>query len=435
MINRRRFLRGMMAGGLVTVHLPLLELFMSRRALASDGGFPLRFGLFFFGNGNRPDQWTPIGEGDDWALSESLQDLSALKEYVTVVSGTSLKVPNIHPHWSGGVGFLTGQAATGEGDSWGVAVPTIDQVLAQEIGGDTVYRSLITGCIANESVSWNGPNARNPIDSDPYLLYEKLFGPTFREPGEEGIVDPRLGYRKSVLDSVMEDINSLNAQLGTTDRQRLEQHLDGIREIETRLSRLQEDPPSYEACTRPEEPLSEYPDIDSRPQFSARNAIMSQMIAMALACDQTRVLSYTFSTPLNGLLYPDADSGHHNLTHNESGDQPQVQEITRFNIQESAVFLEALRSIPEGDGTLLDNCAIIITSEVSEGRTHSLDEFPLVLAGSAGGRLKQNYHYRSYSQENANKFSLSVIRALGVNQVSWGAGDSETSDGLSAIEV
>jgi len=410
---------------------------MSRKALASDGGFPLRFGIFYWGNGNRPDQWTPIGEGegDDWTLSDSLDGLIAFKEKIAVASGMSLKVPNLSPHWSGGFGFLTGQAADGEGDSWTAAGPTVDQVLAQEIGGETVYRSLITGCVSNESISWNGPNARNPIEVDPYQFYEKLFGPTFREPGEDSIVDPRLGYRRSVLDCVIEDINDLNGQLGTTDKVRLEQHLDGIRDIETRLTRLQEDPPSYEACVRPGEPLSEYPDIESRPQFTARNAVMSEMIAMALACDQTRIISYAFTSPLNNLLYPDADSGHHNLTHNEPNDQPQVQVITKFNINEAAVFLEALESIPEGDGTLLDNSAIIISSEVSEGRTHSLDEMPLVLAGSAGGRLKQNVHYRSYSQENANKFTLSIIRAMGVNQLSWGSDESETSDGLSAIEL
>jgi hypothetical protein len=435
MINRRRFLRGMMAGGVITVQLPILELFMSRKALASDGGFPQRFGMFFWGNGNRPDQWTPIGEGDEWELSDAMEGLINFKDEISVVSGMSIKVPNVMPHWSGAIGFLTGQTAVGDESDWTVGGPTIDQLLAQEIGGDTVFRSLVTGCVASSSISWNGPNSRNPVESDPYLFYEKLFGPTFREPGEEGIVDPRLGYRRSVLDSVMQDIDSLNAQLGSSDKQRLEQHLDGIRELETRLARLEEDPPAYEACSRPEEPLNEYPDIDSRPQLTARNAVMSQMIAMALACDQTRVISYEFTNPLNNLLYPSADSGHHNLTHNEAGEQPQVQEITKFNINEAAVLLEALRSVPEGDGTLLDNCGIIITSEVSEGRTHSLDEFPLILAGSVGGQLKQGYHYRSYSQENANKFSLSVIRAYGVSQLSWGADESETTDGLSSIEV
>ena len=436
-LNRRQFLRGMMAGGLVTVQLPLLEMFMGRKALAQDGGFPRRFGLFYWGNGNRPEHWVPTGEGfgADWTLSQSLQSLLPVKEKLAVVSGMSLKVPNTSPHWSGGLGFLTGQELIGDDDNWTAAVPSFDQLLAQDIGGETVYRSLITGCVTNESVSWNGPNARNPVESDPYAFYEKIFGPTFRAPGEEGIVDPTLGYRRSVLDVVREDTLALQGQLGVADQIRLEQHLDGIRDIELRLARLQEDPPALDACYRADAPLEEYPDIESRPQMAARNAVMSQMIAMALACDQTRVVNYAFTSPLNNILYDFTDMGHHSLTHNESGDQPLVQKVTEFAMEQASVFLQALDSIPEGDGTLLDNCAILISSEVSEGRAHSLDEYPLVLAGSAGGRLQQNLHYRSHSIENANKFTLSVLRAMGMNLVSFGAGDSLVTDGLTALEV
>lgn len=339
-MNRRQFLRGMMAGSVVTLQLPLLEMFMSRQALAQDGGFPLRFGMFYWGNGMRPFQWVPKeeGVGDDWELAPSLEPLLSMKESLAVVTGMSLKVPNTSPHWSGGLGFLTGQELIGDDDSWTAAAPTMDQVLAQAIGGETVYRSLITGCVADESVSWNGPNARNPIETDPYLFYDKIFGPTFRAPGEEGLVDPTLGYRRSVLDAVMEDMSSLQSQLGSADRIRLEQHLDGIRDIELRLARLQEDPVALEACFRPEPPLSEYPDIESRPQFAERNAVMSQMIAMALACDQTRVLSYAFTRPLNNLLYDFTDMGHHSLTHNEPGEQPMVQQVTHFTMQQANVF-------------------------------------------------------------------------------------------------
>ena len=378
---------------------------------------------------------TPRIFGDDWSLSASLLPFQNIKDKLTVVSGMSLKVPNLSPHWSTGLGFLTGQELIGTDDSWTAAVPTIDQVLAQGIGGETVYRSLVTGCVTTKSTSWNGPNARNPVESDPYLFFEKIFGPTFREPGEEGLVDPSLGFRRSVLDAVMEDVSSLESKLGSADRIRLEQHLDGIRDIEIRLARLQEDPPSLEACVRPVTPETEYLEIDSRPQFVNRNAVMSQMIAMAFACDQTRVLSYTYTSPLNNLLYDFTDMGHHSLTHNEPGDQPMVQQVTEYTMEQANVFLEALNSIPEGDGTLLDNCAIVISSEVSEGRSHSLDEMPILLAGSAGGQLQQNMHYRSHSRENANKFSLSVLRAMGLNQVSWGDGDALVSDGLNAIEV
>ena len=157
-------------------------------------------------------------------------------------------------------------------------------------------------------------------------------------------------------------------------------------------------------------------------------------MAMALACDQTRVLSYTYNKPLNNILFPHSSDGHHTLTHNEPGDQPEVQEITRFCMPEAAVFLDALNAIPEGSGTLLDNCGIVLSSEVSEGRTHSTTEHPLLIAGGAGGRLKMGIHYRSYAKENLNSATLSVMRALGSDIASLGDGNTFTSDGLSAIE-
>ena len=435
-MKRRRLLRGMLHGSLLTVGLPWLEIFSSKKAFAQEG-FPQRFGVFFWGNGNRPDVWNPTGEGvgDEWQLSETLSSLATFKDKLAVLSGFSVKVPNTMPHSSGNIGLFTGQAAVGHEDSWTVGGPSIDQLIAQEIGNDTVYRSLIPGCVANESTSWNGPNSRNPVDSDPFAFYERIFGPNFREPGEEGIVDPKLGYRRSVLDSLMADVSDLEQRMGAADKIRLEQHLDGIRELELRLARLQEDPPSLEACERPEAPLTEYPELDGRPQFAERNLVMSKMIAMALACDQTRVVNYSFTRQLNNHLFPDATDGHHNLTHHEPGTQPQVVAITKFCIEQYAVLLNELNAIQEGEGTLLDNCAFMACSEVSEGQTHSLDDMPLLIAGSASGKLQTNLHYRSYTQDNINSIMLSVIRAMGINIPSYGADDSYATDGLSILEV
>lgn len=429
MSSRRRFLRGMLAGGgLVTLGLP-------RFAHADCGAFPQRFGVWFWGNGNRPDKWTPTGEGADWSLSEELAPLAAVKDEITVVSGFSIKVPNLIPHYSGACGLLTGQPEDGPEDAWTVFGPSIDQVIAAEVGDATLYRSLEVGITTTTSFSYSGPNANNPAEMNPFALYERLFGDTFREPGEGGLVDPSLGYRRSALDAVMGDLDSLHGELGYSDRIRLEQHLDGVRDLETRLAKLQEDPPELEACSRAEAPEVEYPEIDGRPQIAEVNRAMSRLLAMALACDQTRVFSYTLSNPLSNELWPDADDGHHNLTHHEPDDQPQVDAITTYNMTELAYFLEELRAIPEGDGTLLDSCLVMACSEVSEGRTHSLDEIPLVLAGGACGKIVQGQHVRSYTQENVNRVSLSLIRAMGVNQASWGAGDNEVTDGLGDIEL
>ncbi|MCP4807051.1 MAG: DUF1552 domain-containing protein [Proteobacteria bacterium] len=433
-MKRRTFLRGVLrTGGLVCVGLPALELFWGRQAKACDGVFPQRFGVWFWGNGNRPDRWTPTGEGADWELSDELSPLAALKDDITVVSGFSTKVDNLIPHWSGLCGLLTGLPEDGPENGWTVRGPTLDQVVAQEIGNDTIYRSLEVGVTTTGAFSYNGPNSQNPAEMDPYTLYERIFGETFREPGEGGLVDPSLGYRRSALDAVMDDISSLQGELGYSDRVRLEQHLDGVRDLETRLARLQEDPPELEACVRPDAPELEYADIDGRPQISAVSRTMSHLTAMALACDQTRVFSFTLSGALNNELWPDADDGHHNLTHHEVDDQPQVDAITTFNMAEYAYFLETLKAVPEGDGTLLDSCLVLATSEVSEGRTHSLDEIPIVLAGSACGQIVQGQHIRSYTQENVNKVSLSLLRAMGVSQASWGSDDNLATDVVSEL--
>ena len=433
--NRRSLLRGLMGGSLVTVGLPALEIFGGRRANATcDNGFPRRFGVFFWGNGNRPEHWTPTGEGDDWSLSTALEALAPIKDKVTPVSGMSIKVENISPHWSGAAGLLTGSQILGDDDDWTVALPTIDQVIASEIGGETIYRSIQLGIDSENCFSFTGSNAQNFAETDPFTFYERIFGSTFLSPGEEGSVDPSLGYRRSVLDAVMSDIDALNSNLGSADRQRLEQHLDGIRELELRLARLQEDPPDLASCSRPLSPEKDYPDIDGRPQLSARSRAMSDLMAMALACDQTRVFTFQFTKPLTNALFTDASDGHHNLTHNEGGDQPEVHDITLEIVDEFAYLLGALDAIPEGDGTLLDNCIVLGCSETSEGRTHSLDEIPLVIAGGGCGRITTGYHHRSHTGDNVGKVMLSVLRAMDVPAASWGAGDSMVEEGLTAIE-
>jgi hypothetical protein len=431
--SRRRLLRGTLGAGLAWLALPRLNAY----AATCDNGFPPRFGIWMWGNGNRPDQWTPGTEGFDWEPSEELAPLLALRDKVTVVSGMTVKINNTNPHWSGCTGLLAGHSLVDQKDptDGGLKAPTIDQLLAAEIGGDTLYRSLEIGVGGSECFSYTDPVTNNPAEADPYALYERLFGETFREPGEGGLVDPTLGYRRSALDAVMGDLTTLQGELGVEDQARLEQHLDGVRDIETRLARLQEDPPDLAACVRADEPLAAYPEIDGRPQLAEINAVMSQMTALALACDMTRVFNYAFSRPLYSGLFPDASEGHHALSHDEPGDQPEMNAIATYTMEQFAVFLAALDAIPEGDGTLLDNCLVLACSETSEGRTHSVDEIPLLIGGGGCGRIVPGYHYRSHTQENASKVILSLLRAMDLPLASWGDEDAETSDGLGGIEL
>ncbi len=439
-VGRRRFLRGVFQGSAVYVGLPLFDYLLNGNgtALACGGAIPRRFGIYYWGNGNRPDQWTPSTDGDDYELSEELSPLLNVKSKIAVVTGLAVKLANVVPHLSGAAGLLTGYDLYTADGSETMAAPTIDQLIAAEIGGDTLYASIQTAATDSSGMSYNGPNSRNPPETNPYTLYEKLFGATFREPGEVVVEDPTLGLRRSVLDSVMTDIETLQGKLGSADRARLDQHLTGVRELEQRLAKLEEDPPSLESCARPVAvPSESYPDEDGRPQISARSRAMVDMLAMALACDQTRVIGHYLTDPVSNNLFPGASAGHHNLTHDEPGDQPEVHAITVMVIEELAYLLEALDAVPEADGTLLDNCAVLATSEVSLGQTHDIAEIPVVIGGSACGTLKTGMHYRSYTGDNASKLMLSLMRSMDILAPSFGDPESEAYEeaSLSEIEV
>jgi hypothetical protein len=434
-VNRRTVLRGFLQGSAVFLGLPMLEVMMTPRAWACGGGLPKRFGLYFWGNGNRPERWVPqrTGTGDDWALSDELAPLARHKELLCVPTGLSIRIPNRVPHGSGVGGILAGAPLANEATD-SIQGPTIDQLVAAGIGRETIYPSLQTAGTNFSGLSYSGPNAKHPADYDPHAVYRRLFGDTFVEPGGEAIVDPRLGLRRSVLDAVKGDLQSLQGRLGAEDRSRLDQHLTGVRELETRLARLQEDPPNLEACSRAAEPLPAYPDEAGRPQLAARTKAMADLIAMSLACDQTRVFSHYLSEPVADVLFPGATAGHHSLTHDEPGDQPQVHEIATFCVERFADLLDSLRAIPEGGGTLLDSCLVMGCTEVSLGRTHSLDDMPVVLAGSACGAIRQNVHFAA-NGANASKLLLTVLRAMDIVAPEVGMDEGRVTESLTEIEA
>jgi hypothetical protein len=231
---------------------------------------------------------------------------------------------------------------------------------------------------------------------------------------------------------VSDDLRRLQNRVGTADKARLDQHFTSVRDLELRVARLLEDPPNLASCARPQEP-TEYLPIDGRPQMSALTAVMADMAAMSLACDQTRVLSLWYSSPVNGILYPGAAAGHHSLTHDEPGDQPTVNMIVKSIMGDFATFVQRLAAVDEGDGTLLDHTGILATSDVSQGRNHSIDEYPVLLAGKMGGYLKPGQHYRSGSGENVSKIALTMAQGMGLSLPSFGYDAGETDSVVSEV--
>ena len=234
--------------------------------------------------------------------------------------------------------------------------------------------------------------------------------------------------RRSVLDAVNDQLNSLKGQLGTADQQRLEQHADSIRTLENQLSLGQ-----YECQALKDEP-AEVPDTAYGEDHAGKNALMSELLALALACDLTRSFSVMFSTPGSSILWWEvgATDGLHNTSHPEAMPQPTVHAATVATMEQLAVFLEALAAVPEGDGDLLTNCSILCTSELADGYTHGNDDFPLLIAGEGGGRLWPGQHVR-LSGESATRVSLTALRGAGVEQASFGADEGYTDAPISEL--
>ena len=436
-ISRRTVLRGLLGGSAIAVGLPVLEMFLNGNGNAYANGSPLpkRFGIFFWGNGNLPTKWTPVGAGagSAWQLSEQLAPLAPVKDKINVLSGFKVYTGNTDPHGSGPVGMLCGQPFLPSDHSTFPAA-SIDQVIAGAVGGDTRYRSIEVGVQADVTgFSYNGIHSQNPPETSPMALFQRLFGADFTPPGATPKLDPKIPLRISVLDAVAGDAQRLRGQLGKADQARLDQHLDGIRQLELTLQKIEQNPPNLAACHAPGMPDAAYPDQGGRPQLQAVSRAMADIIAMAFACDMTRVLTNWFTQPVNNLLFPGATEGHHTLTHDEPDPQPQVDAIVGFVMTELAYYLQKLDSVAEGDGTLLDHCAILCTTDVSLGRSHSVEEYPIVIAGGCNGAFKTGQHYRSASSENTSKVLLTLAQAMELSVGEYGTDAGHVTDTVGAI--
>ncbi len=447
-LNRRTFLRGLLGGATVSVALPPLEAMFNSHgtALAQGVRIPKRFGIWFWGNGIRRAQWLPDGTGTGWTPRAEIAALAApaLKPYVSPVTGLEIKTDR-HPHHSGMAGILTGARYHLVGPVRDTIVssfqyPSIDQVVAERWAQDPAtrapFRSLELGICrfrgtdegtTFQHLSHNGPNNVNPAEYEPARLFRRLFGMP--------LSGQRDAARRSVLDAVKADLNRLKTQVSATDRARLDQHTESIRSIELRLGTT----PAQ--CVTPGAPAESYPDNQGREPIAEKNQIMSDILAMALACDLTRVFSVLFSTCGAGTVFwmAGAQNGLHQIAHDERAGgaepQPTLHAATTFTMEQLAYFLERLRSIPEGAGNLLDNCAILCTTELSEGYSHTNDEFPIIIAGRAGGALRGGYHYRSTNRDNTSRALLTLLRAVDDPRPSYGVGPGETSQPLSELLV
>lgn len=438
---RRTFLRGLLGGSAVALALPRLDCMLDTNgtAYADGSALPVRFGIWFFGNGVRHEHWTPEAEGADWRPKAELAPLvdAGLKPYLSVVSGLSVKTP-FYPHHSGMTAITSGAPMKVVGNVRDTIVstvsqPSIDMVAAQHLGGKTPFRSLELGvCKFRGSdegttfqyLSMNGPNNPNPPEYAPDKLFERLFG--------VGQKDPRFALisaaRASVLDAVRGQIGSLSGRVSARDKQRLDQHFESVRAIERRLST--EGQNACRAMAKPVPPK----DDDTKEPIAEKNALMSDLLAVALACDLTRVFSYCFDTCGSATYFwqTQATDSMHQMCHKGRNDR--VNDAVVFTMQQCTATLKRLMDSPEGGGSVLDNCSILVTTEHGEGDSHVQDDFPIVIAGKGGGRLRAGLHVRSATKENTSKALLTALRGAGLPLSAFGHAEARVTEGIGALE-
>lgn len=445
-LSRRTVLRGMLAGGIaITVPLPRLAGMLNGNgtALAAGEALPLRFGTWFFGNGIIPERWVPrsTGLGDEWQLSEQLAPLARVKPWLSVLSGFSIKIPNNAPHASHPCAALTG-AQTGGG---GVTLPTVDQLIAPTIKGDTPYPSGIHVGVSNQTgatslglaVSYKGPNAANPPKYSPATLFQELLGFT-SSGGMPRPVDPELLHRCAVLDAVAEDAKALKLRLGAEDQLRLDHHLSGLGELQGQIAKQ-----ATPVATGPApDPDQLYPERGQDGSISRqRGQAFADLLVFAMASDLTRVFSYMFTCPACHGNYADcgleSSSFHEDYGHRTSNKG--LPEATKgfntgvkFAMSNLADLLSKMADVPDGAGTLLDNSCVYVTSCTSESQTHSGTDYPLLVAGKAGGKLKSDQHIRLLD-ENVSKVPFTLLTAMGGAPASFGDGEGEVTSGVAEL--
>lgn len=452
-LKRRTVLRGALAAGAaVAIPLPLLEAMLNSNGTAlAQSTTPLSplYVTWFFGNGSLPGLWKPAktGAGSAWELSPQLTPLAEVKSHLTVVSGLAgkLVVPGSE-HPTGSAAATTGAPLNGNA----VRAPSIDQLVADMISKGAPFRSLelgVTPATPNgapdslHTVSHRGPNARNNPEFDPGAVFDRLFmagGTPPVDDAEAAKAAKLLKVRRSVLDATLQDGASLKKRLGAADSLRVEQHLEAIRAIELRLGSSSTGTPAM--CGTPTAPTV---GKDARSEAPPEvNTAMADLLTLALACEKTRVATLMFSVPAAHVYYrhlaDDMDDDFHDtICHGDAGDassQPRVDKGVQYAMRCLNELLLKLKNTPHGSSTLLDSALVYVTSDTAWGKVHDKNEWPVLLVGKAGGRLRGDEHH-NFPDENLSRALLTVAQIMGSTQTELGLDGGKVTSALPGIQV
>ncbi len=434
-LPRRSFLKGIGTA----MALPMLDAMTPGRALGAAKTAaqpPVRAAFIFVPNGVHMDNWKPKTTGANFELPSILEPLAPVRNDLLVLSGLTHDKGRANDDGPGdharnaGV-FLTGaQPLKSEGSEIRAGV-SIDQLIARQIGSETRFASLEIAaeggrssgkcdsgysCAYSNNIAWRDPATPLPAEVDPRLVFERLFGNQVAKEMSESQLR-RQRFKKSILDFVLEDANRLSGKVGRDDKQKLDEYLTAVRDIEQRIERAENGPDAKQVSSRlrPAGIPSDYGE---------HIRLLGDMIALAFQTDSTRVATFMMARAGSNRSYLPIGvrEGHHSLSHHQ--DDPvkleKITRINRFHVDQLSYLLQKLKSIREGDATLLDNSMILYGSGISDGNRHNNENLPVLMAGKGGGSILTGRHMRVPDETPMTNLFLSMVGRMGGNADRFG---------------
>lgn len=435
-LSRRTFLHGVGA----TIALPYLDAMTP--AFASAAKPVTRAAFVYTANGIIMKDWTPTEIGNNFDLSKTLSPLRNFQDQTVVISGLDHKNGEAlgdgpGDHARAGASWLTGAHPKKTRGADIRNGQSIDQAIAQQIGQTTPLPSLEIGlqdvrmvggcdsgysCAYSNTISWSSPTTPLPYETNPRRVFERLFGD-----GET--TDPKaramqLKQNRSLLDFVLQDTQRLAPKLGASDRSKLSDYLDSVREVERRIQNVeQREAAELPALDRPE---------GIPPSFEDHLKIMSDLIAIAFQADLTRVVTFMFSREGGNRAYPSigVPDAHHGLSHHQNDPvrMARLQSIDQYHVEMFSYLLGKLRDSADDTGSILENSVVLYGSSLSDSNAHLHNNLPTVIVGGASGKLKGGRHLRVPDGTPMTNMLLSIADGLDVPMEKFGDSSGHLSD-------
>ena len=437
LLSRRTLLRGLGAA----IALPVLDSMLAthslsvaaEKAAAAGKSIPTRLAFVSQPNGVIQSAWFPKTPGEGFELVESLEALAPLKSDLIVISGLAqdngrAKGDGPGDHARSAASLLTGAHPVKTAGANIKVGMSADQWVASKIGHLTRMPSLEVGiepgrssgncdsgysCAYSNTISWKSESTPMAKEINPRSVFERLFG------GEENNPEARAkraAYRKSVLDVVAGDAAKLKDKLGQTDRQKLDEYFTSVREIETRIEQTE----TQAKNTRPDFEIPKGIPKDGREHLR----LMYDLMTLAFRTDSTRVITCMAANEGSNKTYPSigVNEGHHELSHhrNEADKMDKLKKIDKFQMEQFAYFLQQLKSVKEGEGTLLDHCLVMFGNGLGDGNAHSHHNLPIIVAGRGGGSVKPGRYLKLDNETPLNDLFLSLFDRMGAPADSFG---------------